>query len=214
MPTKQNRSPEQSRSPGDGRGDRRRHATRRRLLEATRSLIAEQGVGAMRTSEITERADVGAGSFYNHFSDKDAIVEALLAEIADEQGRLVDDLGRDLDDPAEVVSLSHRHFVGLATSDPTFGNLVIRLHSSHRLLQGSLGPRALRDIMEGVESGRFEVADAAAAVYATGGALIGTISGVVDGALGEGAAEEHAALVLRMLGLDPQEAERISVLAT
>ena len=76
-----------------------------------------------------------------------------------------------------------------------------------------LGPRAIRDIQEGIRAQRFHVEDAAAAVYAIGGALLGTITGVVDGVLREGADEIHAAAVLRMLGLDPDDAAGMAALA-
>ncbi len=192
------------------RTDRRRAETRARLLSAARELFAEQGVGATRTGEITERADVAAGSLYNHFADKDAIVEALLAEIAEEQGQLVDELTAELEDPAAVVAYAHRHFVRLAGTDPGFGQLVIRLDASHRLMHQALGPRAARDIQAGIDSGRFDVGDAATAVYSTGGALLGTISGVVDGVLGPDADIEHATAVLRMLGLSRAQASKVA----
>ncbi len=162
------------------------------------------------TGEITERADVAAGSLYNHFADKDEIVEALLREIAEEQGALVDELTAEIEDPAAVVSFAHRHFVRLASTDPGFGQLTIRLDASHRLMSDALGHRAARDIARGVDSGRFQVEDRTAAVFVSGGALLGTIRGVVDGALGERADELHAAAILRMLGLGVEEAERVS----
>jgi len=197
-------------SPAPNRTDRRRAETRARLLAAARELFAEQGVGATRTGEITERADVAAGSFYNHFADKNEIVEALLAEIAEEQGALVDELTREIEDPAAVVAYAHRHFVRLADSDPGFGQLVVRLDASHRLLSQALGPRALRDIQAGIDAGRFDVDDAGAAVYSTGGALLGTISGIVDEALGADADEVHATAVLRMLGLSRAQAAKVA----
>lgn len=194
------------------RADRRRRRTRSRLLAAARELFAEQGVGETRIGEITERADVAAGSFYNHFSDKAEIVEALLAEITDEQGALVDELTADIDDPAAVVALAHRHFVRLAMTDSTFGQLVIRLDASHRLMQQALGPRVIRDIRRGIDSGRFKVDEAASAVYASGGALLGTLVGVVDGTLRDRADEVHAAAVLRMLGLPGDDAAAVATL--
>ena len=97
----------------------------------------------------------------------------LLAEIAEEQGRLVDELTAEIEDPAAVVAFAHRHFVRLAAADPGFGQLAIRLDASHRLMHQALGPRAHRDIQAGIDSGRFAVEDVAAAVYITGGALLG-----------------------------------------
>lgn len=192
------------------RSSRRRERTRGRLLDAARELIAENGVAAVRTGEITERADVGAGSFYNHFADKEEIVEAVLTEVSEEQGALVDRLTAEIEDPAEVVAYAHRHFVDLAVADPGFAQLVVKLHASHQLLVATLGPRATRDIMRGVGQGRFGVEDVAVAVYATGGAMIGTMQGVLDGTLGSGADERHAEIVLRMLGVPADEAAEIS----
>jgi AcrR family transcriptional regulator len=192
------------------RSDRRRERTRRQLLDAARELFAEQGVGETRIGQITERADVGAGSFYNHFSDKDEIVEAVLADATEHQGELVDELTAGVEDPAAVVAYAHRHFVRLALADPTFGRLMVRFDPSHELMIQALGLRALRDIQRGVDVGRFKVESVESALFATGGALVGTLTGVGLGALGEGADEAHAAVVLRMLGVPRAEATRVA----
>lgn len=192
------------------RATRRREQTRRRLLEAARELFARQGVDATRINEITERADVGFGSFYNHFSDKDGIVEAVLRESTEDQGAVVDALTSGLDDPAEVVAVAHRHFVRLARRDPTWGWLLVRLDVSHRLMREALGHRAIRDLERGVEAGRFEVADPALTLNATGGALLGVMRAVLDGQLDERADENHAEGVLRMLGLPSGEAAEVA----
>jgi len=192
------------------RGTRRRERTRNALLSATRELIAEGGVDGVRTGEITERADVAAGSFYNHFADKQEIVEAVLTEVSEEQGKVVDLMTAELEDPAEVVACAHRHFVDLAAADPSFAQLVVKLNASHQLLMGTLGPRAVRDVQRGIDEGRFRAEDVSLAVYATGGALIGTMQGVLDGTLGPNASELNAASVLRMLGIPYDEAAEIS----
>ncbi len=59
------------------RTERRRLETRRQLLEAVRDLVVEHGVGGFVVADIAERADLAAGTFYNHFADReDAIVTA------------------------------------------------------------------------------------------------------------------------------------------
>src|SRR5687767_407239 len=65
---------------------RRREATRTKLIEAAKALIARQGVDNTRIQEITDEADVGFGSFYNHFESKEAIIEAVLADTVAAQG--------------------------------------------------------------------------------------------------------------------------------
>ena len=55
------------------RGARRKRETRARLLDAALRLMAQKGMEGVAINEITEAADVGFGSFYNHFESKEAI---------------------------------------------------------------------------------------------------------------------------------------------
>src|SRR5512132_1696019 len=110
---------------------RRREPTRTQIIEAAKRLFARQGVDNTRINEITDEADVGFGSFYNHFESKEAIVEAVLAETVAAHGEAIDAVTRDLDDPAEVIAAAHRHFVRRARSDPDWGWLLVRMDVSH-----------------------------------------------------------------------------------
>lgn len=54
--------------------------TRTRILEATRDLVAEQGLESTTIKAICERARILVGSFYNLFASKE---EAILTVVAD-----------------------------------------------------------------------------------------------------------------------------------
>jgi AcrR family transcriptional regulator len=192
------------------RGERRRAQTRARLLEAARTLFARQGVEATAIAEITEVADVGFGSFYNHFTSKEELVDTVLAEALEAQARLVDGLTTNLDDPAEVVAVAHRHFIAQTQTNPEIGWLLVRLDASHRILTDALGQRARRDIRNGIKTGRFDVPDLEAAFYDTGGALLLTLRAILDGDLPPTAEIHHTQAVLRILGLPPKEAATIA----
>jgi AcrR family transcriptional regulator len=193
-----------------GRGARRRARTRARLLEAAGSLFAEQGVEATTIAEITERADVGFGSFYNHFESKDEIADVVAAEIVTARGAALAALRPQLSDPAEMVSVAHRHFVGLARRDLVWGWLLIRLGAAYRIADGALAGYARDDITRGIEGGRFDVADPELALEATGGALVAVMRAVLDGDLRDDAAEIHAEGVLRLLGVEASDAAEVS----
>ncbi len=179
-------------------------------MDAARELFSRQGVEATRIQEITDAADVGFGSFYNHFADKNQIVEAVIDEMTELQASAVDQLTAGLDDPAEVVSIAHRYFLRLASTDPIWGWLMIQLDASHRLLAGTLAPRALRDLLAGVEAGRFSTADPILTINASGGALLGATRAILEGSVAENADQHHAEMVLRMLGVPAAEAAEIS----
>lgn len=52
---------------------------RRRILEAARRLFADRGLD-VSLDEIAAAAEVGVGTVYRRFGDKDALIEALFAE--------------------------------------------------------------------------------------------------------------------------------------
>ena len=54
--------------------------TRRRILDATREVLAEAGLNDLTLKAITERAGVGAGSFYNLFDSKEAAILEVVRE--------------------------------------------------------------------------------------------------------------------------------------
>jgi AcrR family transcriptional regulator len=196
--------------PQTDRRARRREQTRTKLIDAARSLFARQGVDNTRINEITEEADVGFGSFYNHFESKEAITEVVLAETVTSQGAAVQEMTRDLEDPAEVVSVAHRHFVRLARTDPDWGWLLVRLDLSHNVTLTALGPFAHRDLERGIKAGRFDVPHEGLALLAMGGALVAVMRAVLDGHAPDDADQIHAIGVLRLLGLTPQDAAAVA----
>src|SRR5215472_12412671 len=73
------------------RRDRHKLRTREALLNAACSLLAERSIDALSVDEIADRADVAKGTFYNYFTDKDALAIELAnnvrAHIEDEISR-------------------------------------------------------------------------------------------------------------------------------
>ncbi|HEX7264836.1 MAG TPA: helix-turn-helix domain-containing protein [Candidatus Dormibacteraeota bacterium] len=196
-------------APSD-RQARRRRQTRTRLVRAAAALFARQGVDNTRINEITDEADVGFGSFYNHFKSKEEVVEAVLKETLAAQGAAVAALTGGLADPAEVVAVAHRHFVELARSDPDWAWLLIRLDLSQKLALGALGPFAEHDIAAGIKAGRFRVAHRRIAMLDAGGALLSVMRDVLDGHAPKDAGRLHAEGVLRLLGLTPEDAADVA----
>ena len=62
------------------RFQRRKERTRNQIKEAAISLIMEKGYDAITIDSIVERADVGKGTFYLHFKDKESLVWDVIGE--------------------------------------------------------------------------------------------------------------------------------------
>jgi len=194
-----------------GRGARRRLETRSRLVRAARELMARKGIGATSIQEITDTADVGFGSFYNHFTSKEAIAEAVMEEAVESFGDAADQLAKTIDDPAEVLAASVRHAVTRASADEAWGWFLVRtaLARGGGLRRG-LGKRLARDIGIGVRRHRFKMDDPLATTTAAGGAILAMIAGRLQGELAADAPERAATVVLKLLGVPAREAGQIA----
>ena len=60
------------------RRERKKMETRQALLQAAWTLFRDQGFDEATIQEITERADVAKGTFFNYFSSKDALLGEVL----------------------------------------------------------------------------------------------------------------------------------------
>lgn len=60
------------------RQQKRVSKTRQKLVDAAREVFAEKGLDLTRIDDITERADVGKGTFYYHFGTKERLVRAMI----------------------------------------------------------------------------------------------------------------------------------------
>jgi AcrR family transcriptional regulator len=87
--------------------ERRKQRTRAALIRAAQGFIAEGKVN-VPVLEITQAADVGMGSFYNHFDSKEELFEAAVADVLDAHGAVLDRLTASIDDPAETFATSFR----------------------------------------------------------------------------------------------------------
>jgi len=63
---------------GKSRHARHTRATRLKLLNAARQIFAEKGFDTATIDDITERADVGKGTFYYYFPDKQDVIGELI----------------------------------------------------------------------------------------------------------------------------------------
>ena len=76
-----------SSAPKVSRLDRRKARTRQALIDAAVRLIAEGRGDRASIQEITEAADIGFGSFYNHFDSKDQLFQTASRRSSNAGGR-------------------------------------------------------------------------------------------------------------------------------
>lgn len=172
-------------------------------------MIAEKGIDVATIGEIAERADVAFGSFYNHFESKDALVEALFAEIVEahtETSREIDAL---LPSPADRLARGVLAYLRQAATDPLSGMLLVRIGTGRLDLGAPLLGLVARDVKAGQDAGLFSAdADPGVLVVMIAGATYGAVyaSLSMSPADAEPRAVEVAEAVLRLAGMTPSAA--------
>ncbi|WP_409467799.1 TetR/AcrR family transcriptional regulator [Streptomyces sp. HC307] len=199
-------------APPRNRFERRRAETRNALVRAARQILAETGDTSVSIQAIADRADVGFGSFYNHFQSKAELFDAAVADALEEFGQAIDKSLEGVEDPAELVAGGFRLTARMVDSHPELMRVLRHRGLTHIHSDRGLAPRARRDLERGITSGRFLPVDPAVAVSATGGALLSLVElrfsrPDLDG---EEAAASLAEMALRMLGVPLDEAHEVT----
>lgn len=106
------------------RNERRRERTRAALIDAAIDLVAAQGQD-LAIQAITDRADVGLGSFYNHFRDKQDIFRAASADALAVVQRDTVMRTASIPDPLERVAAAFRLICRISTLHPRWAPMII-----------------------------------------------------------------------------------------
>lgn len=196
--------------PAPSRLERRKARTRQALVSAAGRMLA-QGRHSVSIQEITTAADVGFGSFYNHFSSKDELFAAAVTETLEAHDAVLESVTAGVEDPARLFAVGVRTTGRLQRRAPELVRVILTQGTAVLLLDAGIAPRARSDIRAGIERGRFVVSDPELAFMAVGGALLGLMQMLdvhAEADAGE-ASDLLAESLLRMLGVPSEEAAAI-----
>lgn len=143
--------------------------TRARILEATRDVLGEQGLESATLKAITDRAGVGAGSFYNLFESKEAAVWEVLAEAITAVDPDPDGHGTETVDDligafvhfvtGETATLAriHLQLAGIALTEPEVAAPIARSHARRVQRFAAAMQRDDPDLDDAAAAGHAEV---------------------------------------------------------
>jgi AcrR family transcriptional regulator len=190
--------------------ERRKQRTRAALIKAAQRLIAE-GKLNVPVLEITQAADVGMGSFYNHFDSKEELFAAAVTDVLDAYGAMLDRLTESIDDPAETFATSFRMTGRLFRRRPQESGILLTNGMALLSSERGLAPRALRDIKAASHAGRFHIDDPELALAMAGGALLGLGKLLRDDPHRDDARASDTVTenLLRLFGLSVDEAQAV-----
>jgi len=127
------------------------------LIDSAIEVFSTQGFDAARVSEITTRAGLANGTFYNHFRDKDELASEATRAVALEIVQDIDDEMVDIDDAGERIVTACSRFIAIAVEHGDWGKVLLdwMLRNQDR---GHEVARFLRaDVQRGIDQGLFEI---------------------------------------------------------
>jgi AcrR family transcriptional regulator len=194
--------------------DRRKARTRQALIDAAVRLIAEGRGDRASIQEITDAADIGFGSFYNHFESKEQLFQTASEEVLERWGVMIDGACAGISDPAEIFAVSVRITGRLGWTHPDLARFLVGAGLDVLDQRVGLTPRALRDIKAGQATGRFSVRHADVELSAVAGGLLGLLKVHLrhPDEVDETSVDDLARALLRLLGIPDDEAARIVAL--
>lgn len=192
------------------RVERKRLEARTRLVDAATALFRARGVDAVTIRDITAAADVGHGTFYLHFKSKpEVLLPIMVAEAAELDARIQQHLPPPRD-PAEVLATSSRYIGSVVVRDELWRWFLRHSGLPSESMRQAFGEFTRRDFREGLASGRFTSADPATVATFVFGGYVSVLMAALDSEAPEAMIDQAAETMLRVLGVDDEEAREIA----
>ena len=187
-------------------GGAKRERTQAQLVQAAVQVFSARGVAGATIQEVAQVAGVTAGTVYNHFATKDELVERVAATLAHSLCRVIHESAAGIDDGARRMAIGQRRYAWLAAESPAWALLLLDVMAQSPAVLEEIRQYPLADLRIGVRQKKFKVPSEAAAMDAISGICAQAMLRVATGQ----APAQHdvacAALVLRALGMAPDEA--------
>jgi AcrR family transcriptional regulator len=159
-----------------GKRERNKQANREAILAAAQALFLKRGFDAVTIRDVIGETELAAGTFYNYFRTKEALLRAL---IEDHVRALTAELHRVRSEARSLDGFVHGAYLAAFTAaveDPVLYNLMLRNEAAVRTLYAEsvmgISVRALRDdIKDAIRRGIMPALDAdylAAAFFGAG----------------------------------------------
>jgi AcrR family transcriptional regulator len=169
-------------------------------MKATYEIIARRGLEGLVIQDITQAADVGYGTFYNHFTTKDAIVAAVIDASRDFTKEIYRRLGEHASDRAEAFVLELLACLTLSNADKTWGWFIVRTVLSGEERRSWVAADLNRAIDACAEAGVFRRDIEMAYEITSGLLLVGTLK-LLHGDMPEDYPQRLVQTILQHLGL-------------
>lgn len=198
----------------EGRLAKKRRRTRALLLKVAYDEMTLCGIDNIKIKDITDKADIGFGTFYNYFDNKDELANQVLDCIINDFGRrnLLATKSLSKKDAPLRMPISIRLVLRAAMEAPMWKWWALRPDMLVERMTKGFGPFGMRDIRQAVTRGIFTIEEQdIPAIWKLSVWVM--VAGLHNAITSENSAKNETLVVetiMRMMGMSPQEASQAS----
>lgn len=185
-------------------------SVRQRLLDAAYDAMSAKGFETSRIADIIEAADVGVGSFYNHFSGKEDLARAVFQNRMEEFGDEMEAVATKADDIVAATCFVYRRLIERAEDDQAWAAFILQLEPLFRMFDRLMRPHARVGLQIGVSNRSFLIDDVEAAISAIHAMMLTVTQAMLVGDMSRQRAHGTAKLALCMFGVDREKAHALA----
>jgi AcrR family transcriptional regulator len=188
----------------------KRERTQSVLLQAAVQVIVQRGLAGATMQQVAQAAGMAPGTVYNHFATREDLVARLAAVIGESLSRVIAESYSGIEDGAQRMAIGQRRYVWLAAESPAWALLLLDVVAAAPHLVATLEAYILADLRLGVKQKRFKVPSEDAAMDAITGICSAAMRRVALGIAPARHDIASASLVLRALGMPPDQALEVA----
>lgn len=151
----------------ESKRDQNKKANRDALLASARTVLSQLGYGGATVRDIVRGSGLAPGSFYNYFHDKEAVFEALVAEIMEPLAERLRTSRREATSVEAFIGAPFELAAKVALEDPDNALLIARNQTIFRRIfyladrKTDIQKDLERDLLDWTARGRLKPHDAA-----------------------------------------------------
>jgi len=151
----------------------RARATIESIFEATARIIDREGIAALNTNRIAERAGISIGTLYEYYPNKDAILIAMARRRLAEDESSVRQAISGLDDDGSLVRNAIRAMIALHVHRPKVRRAIMAVHLANGL--GSEHVKPVQEIAQVIAERNAQLPLSGASLFVVTRAVVGVV---------------------------------------
>jgi AcrR family transcriptional regulator len=149
-------------------------------MGAAEELFGLRGFANVSIDEITARAGVAKGTFYNHFADKADIANHIALEIRTGLRERIGEMKSTSTDPARHLAIAMSLFLHLAIEQPNRAMILVSLINDPTDVNSPMNAPVRLTLHSGEASGRFRLASIEASLIMVIGMVSAGIRNLIE----------------------------------